>query len=37
MSRLYTGLNTYNGKFTFKGVAEAFEIEYTESKKSIIY
>ena len=32
---MLTGLNTYNGKCTFKGVAEAFGIEYTEPKKAL--
>lgn len=30
-----TGLNTYNGKCTFKGVAEAFGIEYTDPKAAL--
>lgn len=29
---IYQGVNTYNGKLTYKGVAEAFNYEYTELK-----
>lgn len=32
---LLTGLNTYDGKITFKGVAEAFDMEYTDPKKAL--
>ncbi|WP_297206383.1 alanine dehydrogenase [uncultured Brachyspira sp.] len=32
---MLTGLNTYNGKCTFKGVAEAFGIEYTDPKAAL--
>lgn len=32
---LLTGLNTYNGKCTFKGVADAFGIEYVDPMKAI--
>lgn len=32
---LLTGLNTYNGKCTFKGVADAFSLEYTDAIKAI--
>lgn len=32
---LLTGLNTYDGKCTFKGVADAFGIEYVEPLKAL--
>lgn len=32
---LLTGLNTYNGKITFRGVAEAFGMDYTEALTAI--
>ena len=32
---MLTGLNTYNGKCTFKGVADAFGLEYTDPKKAL--
>ena len=32
---ILTGLNTYNGKCTFKGVSDAFDIEYTDPKVAL--
>ena len=30
------GLNVYKGKITFKGVAEAFNLQYTPPEKALI-
>ena len=30
------GLNVYKGKITFKGVAEAFKLNYTPAEKALL-
>jgi len=31
------GLNVYKGKVTFKGVAEAFDLDYIPPEKAMLY
>ena len=35
-SKSTAGLNIYKGKVTFKGVAEAFKLDYTPPEKAIL-